>query len=261
MKLGSVEAVVRVLNDAGVRFLVAGGLAVNAHGYLRFSKDADLVLDLEPGNIRRAFEALRPLGYRPSVPITPDGFADAELRARWIREGNMRVLQFWSDNHRETPLDVFVEEPFAFDEEYGRALVKELADTGPVRFVSLRTLIRMKGSAGRPKDQIEIEYLNIRLEDHERRPADADQPVDWTLTTWEGSRREQLRRWAALPLDRTIAALEEMAELADALGRARPPTKRSERASADASEVGAADEGRDKEGSSKGRGSSGGEEA
>lgn len=34
--------------------------------------------------------------------------------------------------------------------------------------------------------------------------------IDWTLTTWEGARREQLRRWAALPLERIIMALEEM---------------------------------------------------
>lgn len=40
-----------------------------------------------------------------------------------------------------------------------------------------------------------------------------EDPVDWNLTTWEGSRREALRRWAALPLERIIAALEEMQEL------------------------------------------------
>jgi len=39
-------------NEAGVRFLVAGGLAVNAHGYVRFTKDADLVIDLTAENIR-----------------------------------------------------------------------------------------------------------------------------------------------------------------------------------------------------------------
>lgn len=41
--------------------------------------------------------------------------------------------------------------------------------------------------------------------------------VDWELTTWEGSRRETLRRWARLPLERVIAALEEMQELSEAL--------------------------------------------
>jgi hypothetical protein len=167
MKLSSVEAVVRTLNEAGVRFLVAGGLAVNAHGYLRFTKDVDLVLDLEPGNVRRAFEALGRVGYRPAVPITAEGFADAGQRERWIREKHMRVLQFWSDEHRETPLDVFVKEPFAFDTEYERSLVRELAGAGPVRFVSARTLIRMKESAGRPEDRIDVDHLRMRLEGHD----------------------------------------------------------------------------------------------
>ena len=39
--------------------------------------------------------------------------------------------------------------------------------------------------------------------------------IDWSLTTWEGARREQLRRWAALPLERIVLALEEMQELAE----------------------------------------------
>jgi len=39
-----------------------------------------------------------------------------------------------------------------------------------------------------------------------------DPPIDWRLTTWEGARREELRRWSQLPLERIVAALEEMAE-------------------------------------------------
>jgi hypothetical protein len=45
--------------------------------------------------------------------------------------------------------------------------------------------------------------------------------VRWELTTFDGARREQLRRWADLPLDRVIAALEEMAELAGELTNRR----------------------------------------
>lgn len=40
---------------------------------------------------------------------------------------------------------------------------------------------------------------------------------DWSLTTWEGAKREQLRRWAALPLESIVAALEEMQEIANGL--------------------------------------------
>jgi hypothetical protein len=44
MKLASFEALTAALADAGVRYLVAGGLAVNAHGYQRFTKDVGVVI-------------------------------------------------------------------------------------------------------------------------------------------------------------------------------------------------------------------------
>ena len=47
--------------------------------------------------------------------------------------------------------------------------------------------------------------------------------IDWTLTTWEGARREQLRWWADLPLERIITALEEMGELAEQFGHSLGP--------------------------------------
>lgn len=165
MKLTSFEAIVRALDEASVRYLVAGGLAVNAHGFLRFTKDIDIVLSLEQENARRALEALGRLGYQPTVPVNVEQFADAAERKRWIREKNMQVFQLWSEDHRETPIDIFVDEPFDFDEEYENALIKPLYETTDVRFVSLPTLIRMKEAAGRPQDQIDLDYLRRRLED------------------------------------------------------------------------------------------------
>jgi len=55
--------------------------------------------------------------------------------------------------------------------------------------------------------------------------SETDKPtdsIDWDLTTWDGVRRLQMRQWAALPLERMIAALEEMQELADKLGAQSP---------------------------------------
>jgi hypothetical protein len=43
--------------------------------------------------------------------------------------------------------------------------------------------------------------------------------VDFSLTTWEGARREQLRRWSELPLERIIFALEEMQQLSALLNK------------------------------------------
>jgi hypothetical protein len=161
MRLSSFEAIATALQAGGVRYLVAGGLAVNAHGYLRFTKDLGLVVQLIPDNISRAFAALQTLGYRPAVPVTASQFADAGLREGWIRDKGMKVLQFWSDAHRETPIDMFVSEPFGFDDEHERALVKPLHGSIPVRFISVPTLIRMKQEAGRPQDLTDIEHLSM----------------------------------------------------------------------------------------------------
>jgi hypothetical protein len=167
VKLATFEAIAAALNAAQVRYLVAGGLAVNAHGYLRFTKDVDFVVHLVPDNILRAFTALAELGYQPNVPIRAEDFADEAQRRRWMSEKGMQVLQFWSDAHRETPIDLFVREPFAFEEEYARALVKPLRREIEVRFVSLETLIRMKEAVGRAQDRIDVEHLRARREDRE----------------------------------------------------------------------------------------------
>lgn len=164
MKLNSFAAVAKALEEAGVRYLVAGGLAVNAHGYLRFTKDVDLVVQLVPENIISAFEALASIGYSPLVPITATQFANAEMRNGWIRDKNMTVLQFWSDEHKETPIDVFVAEPFPFDEEYARSLLKPLLGSIAVRFVSIATLIDMKTAVGRQQDLIDVEHLKMRMD-------------------------------------------------------------------------------------------------
>jgi hypothetical protein len=50
MEVRSVEAIVRALNRANVQYLIVEGLAVNAYGFVRLTRDVDLVLQLDPGN-------------------------------------------------------------------------------------------------------------------------------------------------------------------------------------------------------------------
>lgn len=164
MKLGSVEAIVGALEEEGVRFIVAGGLAVNVHGFARFTKALDLVIELLPENVHAAYRALSGIGFRPVVPVSAADLSDPELRERMIREKGMQVLQFYSDQHRETPVDTFVRSPFDFDEEYDRALVRTLPGAGAVRFVALDTLIRMKEAAGRPQDLADLSQLRLLAE-------------------------------------------------------------------------------------------------
>ncbi|MGH7719595.1 MAG: nucleotidyl transferase AbiEii/AbiGii toxin family protein [Gemmatimonadaceae bacterium] len=168
MRVASVEAICGALNGAGVRYLIAGGIAVNAHGYVRLTNDVDLVVRLDAANVLGAFRALEGIGYRPTAPVRAEEFADPIVRQEWIRDKRMQVLSLWSDQHRETGVDLFVTEPFGFDEEYDAAFIGELSPGLVVRVVRLETLIRMKEAAGRPRDVDDVQHLRWILEDRDR---------------------------------------------------------------------------------------------
>lgn len=159
MKLDHIVAIIESLNRAGVRYLIVGGLAVNAHGHVRYTNDLDLVIGLEPDNIRRGLDALHGIGYVPRIPVTSEQFADAGLRDEWRAEKGMMVLSLWNDHRRETPIDVFVHEPFDFDREHEAAVFMPLTADLAAPFVRLATLLSMKQSAARPQDLADIAEL------------------------------------------------------------------------------------------------------
>ena len=160
MEVRSIEAVIRALNDAGVRYLVAGGVAVVAHGYVRYTMDLDLILELVDENLRPAMAALGGLGYRPTAPVPLEAFADGPTRAEWIRSKGLMVLSLFSPEHPKTVVDLFVEEPLDFSRAFASAARIEVAAGLPATFVGLDDLLDLKRRAGRPKDQIDIDHLN-----------------------------------------------------------------------------------------------------
>src|SRR5437867_7324883 len=153
MEVRSVEAIVRALNAAEVRYLIVGDLAVNAHGYVRLTRDVDLVLQLDRANVTRALNALFEIGYQMAIPANP------ETREDWRRNKGMITLKLWSDEHQRTPVDIFVYEPFNFAQEYAIGTALEVCPGLSARVVSLETLLKMKRDAGRPQDLIDIEEL------------------------------------------------------------------------------------------------------
>jgi hypothetical protein len=159
MKRSSVEAIVRAFEESNVRYLIVGGLAVVAHGHLRFTADIDVVLDLSPENLQRALPALADLGYRPRPPVPLEAFEDPAERRRWVDQKGLTVFSLWSPRHRESELDLFVTMPFDFDAAHERRLVAELAPGLLASFVSLEDLIRMKEEAGRPQDLEDIRRI------------------------------------------------------------------------------------------------------
>lgn len=159
MRRSTLEAVCRAWNAGRVRYLVAGGLAVVAHGHVRFTADLDVVLDPDTPNLRRALAALASLGYRPRAPVPLDAFVDARERRRWVRQKRMKVFSLFSDRHRETEIDLFCEPPFRFARAYRVSVRKRIGSRTFARFVSLADLLRMKRQAGRPQDLEDIRRL------------------------------------------------------------------------------------------------------
>ncbi len=128
MEVRSIEAIVRSLNDAGVRYLIAGGLAVIAHGYTRVTQDVDLILD-------------------PAI------------RAQWIQEQRRTVLSLHSPAQPTVVVNLFVESPLDFAAAYPVAPRMELVPNLATVFVSYQDLLRLKRQAGRPKDLLDVEKL------------------------------------------------------------------------------------------------------
>lgn len=52
-----------------------------------------------------------------------------------------------------------------------------------------------------------------------------DAMIEWPTTTWEGSRREQLRRWQSLTLRQRLEALDDMQRTAAILAAARAKSR------------------------------------
>jgi hypothetical protein len=165
MELRSVEAIIHALNAAEVQYLVVGGLAVNAYGYERLTRDVDLVIGLEPANIVRGLRALLDIGYGMAIPVTPEEFADPARREIWRREKKMIVLKLWSDRHHRTPVDVFVYEPFDFPREFANARWLPISENLRAPVVPYAALLAMKQAAGRGKDLLDIETLR-KLDSH-----------------------------------------------------------------------------------------------
>ncbi len=152
------EPIFRALDEAGVRYVVVGGVAVVLHGHARLTADLDLAVDLAPQPAAAAIRVLQKLGFRPRLPVEALDFADPEVRRRWIEEKGMTVFSMWDPGDPTRAVDLFVDDPVPFHELWGRSVVVELDSSAP-RIAAIPDLIRMKEVANRPLDRYDIEAL------------------------------------------------------------------------------------------------------
>jgi hypothetical protein len=154
--------VVEALNQAHCRYLVAGGFAVIAHGYLRYTGDIDLILDLEQTDAARAaLNVFAALGYRPRVPVPLESFLDAALRESWQRDKDMLVFSLIGPGAYGAVIDLFLNLPFPFAQAYRESTRIDIGGGLVVPFVDRQRLRDMKRKAGRPKDLEDLRNLGF----------------------------------------------------------------------------------------------------
>jgi hypothetical protein len=133
----------RELNAHGARYLVVGGFAVRAAGYIRSTMDVDLIIDTEPENEARVFEALRSL---------PDRAVDALDAGDVEKFTVVRVAD-------EIVVDLMKS---AGGVDYGESQaeieIREIEGV-PIPFASPRLLWRMKRHTYREKDAADLLFL------------------------------------------------------------------------------------------------------
>jgi hypothetical protein len=140
--------------------MIAGGLAIVAYGYLRFTADIDLIINLKTENVEKAIFTLSKLRYIPKIPVSATDFADESKRKQWIEENGMLVFSMFSEKYLDAPIDIFAKMDFDFDEEYKKAVWLDINDKLKVPFVPYNRLIELKETAGREQDKIDI--INLR---------------------------------------------------------------------------------------------------
>ena len=158
------KALLRILSDAGVEFIVVGGVAAAVHGSARATFDLDVVYRRTPEGIERLVLALIP--YHPYLRGAPPG-----LPFRWDAATVRRGLNF--------TLTTDIGDLDLLGEITGGGGYEALAPSTTIirafdiecRLLNLDRLIEVKRAAGRPKDFEVVAELETIREQQRQRPA------------------------------------------------------------------------------------------
>lgn len=133
------------LQDAGVDFVLIGGVAARAHGSARVTQDVDICYGRSAANMERLVKALRPL--KPYLRGAPPGLP-FDWSVETLRAGLNFTLTTTSGD-----LDLFGEVLGGgrYEDLAAHTIIAQLygRDT---RILDIPWLIRTKRAAGRPRD-------------------------------------------------------------------------------------------------------------
>jgi hypothetical protein len=142
------DGVIAAANLVGLPYVVIGGFSVIAHGYIRATKDSDLLVPdgaEADGAILRFLEAIEARRMHDDKVFTLDEVRVAEHLRVSSRHGIVDLLRGGLP-----PLD--------FETVFAQAIELEAAGE-PARFASLRSIVGFKRLADRGQDRLDLEEL------------------------------------------------------------------------------------------------------
>ena len=158
------DELLRRLVNAGVKFVLVGGLAAQAHGSTSLTNDLDICIARDHENLRALASVLADVSaIRRGLPA--DAPPVPPLDARTLRAGSRFTLAT-----RFGDFDLLANPDPGFDyATLAEAAVPATSAGVRVLAASLDDLISMKRAAGRPKDRVELEILGALREEFDRR--------------------------------------------------------------------------------------------
>jgi predicted nucleotidyltransferase len=150
------------LVEAEIRFILVGGLAVNAWGYMRATQDVDVVPDPDPGNLAKLDELLRGLGGKVDVG---GQLLDSNSITTFLRTGDRTFVRTELGQ-----IDILQGLPQVPRYEDLEKQAKEIDLDGlEVRVCSLEHLLEMKRASSRSRDHDDVQALEAAQESGEER--------------------------------------------------------------------------------------------
>lgn len=156
------EALLRALQDAGVRYIVIGGAALETHAQPHRTLDVDITPATEPENLDRLAVALNALHCQLVTDVDDPGSWVA-LPSDYFTAATLRRATVWNLHTSHGPLDVTFTPsgfPQGFDELQGNARPLVVAGTTiTVAVAALADVEHSKRIADRPKDRDYLERV------------------------------------------------------------------------------------------------------
>jgi hypothetical protein len=154
-----VERLLRALDAHRVEYVIIGGVAVAIHGYLRATKDLDIMIAPDPENVARLW------GFIEEVAAEPLAIGDFEANEMPLPFEPQSIIDGggnWLLRTTFGRIDVMQYAPGApeYEELADRSSLRELSGMAePVRVCSFDDLIAMKRTANRDVDRIDLQRL------------------------------------------------------------------------------------------------------